>query len=121
MSDQLPLFPYAGQVPHANTDTSRAAAVALEERLGDWQAKVLLSLLESPATDEQLEERLGCVRTRTARPRRRELELAGFVEDSGERTEGYAGRPQIVWRLTAKGRARGAAFASGGGPPRGLG
>ena len=106
---QIPLFepvrPY-GQVPHAGTDTSRAAAEDMEPNLGKWQQRVLLTLLEAPATDEAIEERLGCIRTRTSRPRRRELELAGFVRDSGERAIGHAGKPQIIWALTPVGIAK---------------
>lgn len=99
----LPVFPYAGRVPDAGTDTSRDAAAAIAPKLGDWQEKVLRALAVRPMSDEQIEDYLGCARTRTSRPRRRELELKGYVKDSGERIEGDSGHKQIVWQLTAAG------------------
>lgn len=98
--------PYGGQPPSAPTDTSRAAADDMDPKLGEWQTRVLCALFLMPGTDEQLEARLDCERTRTSRPRRRELELAGYVRDSGARETGWAGKQQIVWELTAKGRAK---------------
>ncbi len=103
--DFEPVRPYAGHAPYADrSDTSIAAAKEINEKLGEWQKKVLLSLVH-PATDEMLEWRLGCERTRTSRPRRRELELAGYVEDSGQRIESdITGKLVTVWRLTEKGQ-----------------
>jgi hypothetical protein len=97
--------PYAGHVPFARgSDTSEQAAHEIEPRLGEWQRRVLLALVE-PASDEKLEWRLGCERTRTSRPRRRELVAAGYVEDSGRRVESdLSGKLVTVWQLTAKGR-----------------
>ena len=95
-------LPY-GHVPYAARDTSVEAAVALTPRVGKWQARVLEALACRPMSDEQLELYLGCERTRTSRPRRRELELLGLVEDSGERITGIGGTHVCVWRLTAAG------------------
>ena len=97
-------LPYGGHVPYAARETSVAAAVALTPKVGKWQARVLLALLNGPyMSDEQLELYLGCERTRTSRPRRRELELLGYVEDSGERVTGIGGTNVIRWRLTPAG------------------
>ena len=101
---QLPVMPYAGRVPAAPTDTSRAAAAAIESKLGSWQRKVLRALYEwGPLSDEALERVLHCETTRTSRPRRRELELTGFVCDSGDRVMGTSGTQVILWALTPKG------------------
>ena len=94
--------PYTA-TPYAARDTSVEAAVALTPRVGKWQARVLEALACRPMSDEQLELYLGCERTRTSRPRRRELELLGLVEDSGERITGIGGTHVCVWRLTAAG------------------
>lgn len=103
---QLPLLPYAGAAPAAPTDTSREAAEAIRPRVGNWQRRVLQALHDQPGlTDEGLERVLGCVATRTSRPRRRELALAGLVADSGERVMGSAGVHHICWVLTAAGEA----------------
>lgn len=106
--DFEPVRPYAGHAPYADrSDTSIAAAkdINSDEKLGEWQKKVLLSLVH-PATDEKLEWRLGCERTRTSRPRRCELTLAGYVEDSGDRVKSdISGKFVTVWRLTPKGEA----------------
>ena len=91
------------KLPYAARDTSVEAAVALTPKVGKWQARVLLALLAEPLTDEELERVLGCELTRTSRPRRRELELLGLVEDSGERITGIGGTHVCVWRLTAAG------------------
>lgn len=111
--DFEPVRPYAGHAPYADgSDTSIAAAKDINEKLGEWQKKVLLSLVH-PATDEKLEWRLGCERTRTSRPRRRELELAGYVEDSGERLKSdITGKWVTVWRLTPKGESAAARLTS---------
>jgi hypothetical protein len=107
--EQISLFeavrPYSGHAPYQRKDTSIQAAKDINEKLGEWQKRVLLSLVH-PATDEKLEWRLGCERTRTSRPRRRELELAGYVEDSGERLRSdITGKFVTVWRLTELGQS----------------
>lgn len=100
----IPTLPYGGKVPAAPTATSRQAARELAPKIGNWQRKVLICLYEHGSlSDEELEDRLDCVRTRTSRPRRRELELAGYVQDSGQRTQGIGGTPVILWQLTRSG------------------
>ena len=96
--------PYAGHAPYADgSGPSIEAAKDINPKLGEWQRRVLLSLV-NPATDEKLEWRLGCEHTRTSRPRRCELTIAGYVEDSGERLQSdLTGKWVTVWRLTEKG------------------
>lgn len=104
----LPVLPYGGAVPHVATDTSAAAAVAIAPKVGPWQRRVLLCLLEFGAcSDETIERLLDCQQTRTSRPRRRELELAGLVEDAGLRVKSaITGAQTICWQLTAAGEAK---------------
>ena len=101
----LPIFPYGGEVPHNDTDTSWAAAKAMKVKVSAWQAKVLLVLdKHGPLSDETIERLLDCVATRTSRPRRRELAAAGFVQDSDLRCKSaISGLLVICWELTAKG------------------
>lgn len=47
-------------------------------------------------TDEEIQERLNMVGN-TARPRRRELQLAGRVRDSGKTRPTRRGRKAVVW------------------------
>ena len=98
------VLPYHG-IPEAGTATSRAAARAIAPKAGTLQALVLTTLLDEPLTDEALEHRPGYWQTRSLRPRRRELELAGFVRDTGTRRGSLiSGHDAIVWGLTPKGR-----------------
>lgn len=102
----LPALPYAGRPPSNKTSTSKAAAEALLPKAKAWQRRVLLALYDFPLlSDEGLERYLHCEATRTSRPRRRELELAGYIEDSGARCIGVGGTNVIMWRLTPKGEA----------------
>ena len=54
-------------------------------------------------TDDELDWRNR--RDKPLRPRRRELEIAGYVRDTGVRRSSLtSGMLQIVWALTEKGR-----------------
>lgn len=48
-------------------------------------------------TDAEIQDALGLDGS-TQRPRRRELEQAGLVFDSGERRATHTGRAAVVWR-----------------------
>ena len=99
----LPVAPYSGRVPSAPKDTSVAAAEAFTPKHGTWQYRVLMAFYEyGPLTDEAL-ERLLNDHHRSARPRRRELEKSGFIEDSGSRVKGSAEVYQVLWQLTPQG------------------
>lgn len=101
----LPVRPYAGKVPSRPKDTSVAAAEAFAPKQGSWQWRVVMAFYQhGPLTDEAL-ERVLHDEHRSARPRRRELELKGFIEDSGERITGTAGMRQALWQLTTSGLA----------------
>lgn len=103
----IPVHPYGDTAPHRASDTSAAAAVAITPKLGAWQRRVLLCFHENgQLSDETLERLLDCQATRTSRPRRRELELAGLVEDSGDRVRSaVTGAMVILWDLSPAGAA----------------
>lgn len=104
----LPVLPYGGEVGHvAGSETSRAAAKAIEDKVGPKQAMVLLALdKHGPLTDEALTRVCGWPPENPARPRRRELTRTGFIRDSGDRCLGSSGLYQTLWCLTPKGEAK---------------
>lgn len=101
MNGQGDLFgPYGNLPGHARTDTSIAGAKGIAPRAGELQQKVLAFLRscgEDGATDEEIENHFGAEFSRATRPRRRELQLRGFVRDSGSRRAGRSGIKAIVW------------------------
>ncbi len=88
-----------------HSETSVAAAESISDRsLGDLHRKVYAYLLRTGgATDEAGINALG-MSPSTYRPRRRELELDGFVRDSGAKWKTASGRAAVVWVVTEKGR-----------------
>lgn len=103
-------LPYRGKPPHVNTETSIAAAESIEPVAGTMRAQVLdcirareeftLGLGCGPlgCTDDELEVLLS-MRHQTASARRRELQLQGFIVDSGWTRTTRSGREAIVWVL----------------------
>lgn len=104
----LPVKPYANKAPRVKgSETSAAAAEAIEPKLGTKQAVVLLALdKHGPLTDEALTRVCGWPPENPARPRRRELTRSGFVRDSGDRCIGGSGLYQTLWCLTDKGERK---------------
>ena len=101
----IPVRPYANRVPSAPSAPSKAAAAVIEKSLGKWQRRVLQALNEyGPLSDEALDRVLGCEATRTARPRRRELTMAGYIEDSNDRVMGVGGVMVTLWQNTQLGQ-----------------
>lgn len=101
----LPVLPYAGVPPSVDRDTSKAAAEAIGPKVGNLQCRVLLALYSQPGlSDEGLDRVLGL--TKPCRPRRRELEIAGFVRDSGQRSQGSSGLLMTCWELTKAGEIK---------------
>jgi hypothetical protein len=86
--------------------TSKAAADSIRPKaLGDLHRKVWAHIRDSGGcTDEAGQEALGLA-PNTYRPRRRELELAGYVGESGRTALTHSGRSASIWVVTAKGRA----------------
>jgi hypothetical protein len=86
--------------PAQNTDTSRAAAKAIQPCAQTLRWQVLGAIkrsLEYGCTDEEIQTQLGMAGS-TERPRRTELVSAGLVVDSGLTRPTASGRQAIVWR-----------------------
>jgi predicted ArsR family transcriptional regulator len=82
-----------------HSDTSRAAADAIEPRMNAQHGRILGYLTgrgPTGATDEEIALDLG-IAPSTARPRRVELQRMGKAKDSGRRKKTEAGRPAVVW------------------------
>jgi len=87
--------------------TSKAAALAAEPRTGSNRRRVLdavAAVARDPRTvgltDVEIQRATG-LNPNSARPRRRELVMGGWLEDSG-RTREHHGREHAVWVLTEK-------------------
>ena len=91
---------YDFMAPHQrHSDTSRAAAEAIEPKRGTKRRIVLDYIREmgdEGATDEEMQRRLF-MSGNTQRPRRVELLDAGFIKDSGARRKTPSGELAVVW------------------------
>lgn len=95
--------PYGGHPPHVDTDTSKAAADAIEVNAGTLRFQVLKFIEEAGAagrTDDEIEDLLR-MKGSTVRPRRRELEIGGKIRDSGQVRRTRSGRDATVWVVAA--------------------
>ncbi len=105
-SDQMNLFDQPAT--HANAPTTkRAAAVAIRPTAGRQRMKVLAYLQSQGtigATDEQIQLALDLTGN-SERPRRKELQALGLIEDSGHVRPTTSGRAAGVWGATTKGLA----------------
>jgi len=90
-----------GSVPYqAHSVTSRQAAKQVKGSAATLRAKVFDFITRSGgATDEEIQDGLG-MNPNTQRPRRRELQQKGLVEDSGHVRATRSGRKAVVWRAT---------------------
>ena len=83
----------------SHSPTSMAAAVEIAAKAPTLRGQVLRSLRDDgPATDEQIQQRLG-MGANTERPRRRELQKLGLVVDSGRTRPTLSGRQAVVWAV----------------------
>lgn len=84
---------------YRNTDTSRAAAKAMEPRLSNLQAKVMAALREhGPLATFEIAPLIG-ESYRSTQPRTSELRAKGLIVDSGKRREDpETQKLAIVWR-----------------------
>ena len=90
---------YGGTPPHQESETSLAAAEAIRPKAGSKRLEVLQLLeFKGPygATDEEIALALGKDRSCTI-PRRRELEIGGWVVDSGMTRLTRCKHKSIVW------------------------
>lgn len=82
-----------------HSDTSRDAAVRIAKDAETLRQQVYAYIVSRGghgATDEEGQAKL-CMDGNTYRPRRRELETAGVVMDSGQRRATSSGRSAVVW------------------------
>lgn len=92
--------PYRGEPPaQAHSPTSVAAAEQIKKSIGPLHRQILDHLKHHPSTDEEMMAALD-MGGNTERPRRRELELMGKIENSGIMRQTKSGREAVVWRLT---------------------
>jgi predicted ArsR family transcriptional regulator len=93
-------MPYRSDgIGYRSRDTSARAAEGIADRAPNLRTQVLGVLKGEPGglTSDEIAERLGRAFI-SIRPRVTELGNDGFVVDSGERRDGYFGKPMIVWR-----------------------
>lgn len=100
--NQLDLFnqrPRQPEPPHNGSATSREAAEEIEPTAATLRAKVFDFIKKhgsNGATDQEIQIALQ-MQGNTQRPRRKELEEAGLITDSGETRKTTSGRSAIVW------------------------
>jgi hypothetical protein len=98
------LFDYVAEVEpdppcQRHSVTSREAAESIKPDASELRRRVLAYLRgrgEDGATDEEMQDALGMGGS-TQRPRRRELELAETVRNSGRTRRTKSGRNAVVW------------------------
>lgn len=101
---QLDLFgqpPKPPDPPHSGSATSRAAAEQIRPNAETLRAKVLEYIEQRGqrgATDQEMQIGLH-MQGNTQRPRRKELEEAGLIVDSGLTRKTTSGRSATVWIL----------------------
>lgn len=82
-----------------HSPTSRAAAEAIKPCTGALHIQILDYLEDMRgATDEEMQAGLDMA-ANTQRPRRRELQQAGLIVDSGRTRATRSGRQAVVWTL----------------------
>lgn len=92
---------YGGEPPAVrHSDTSQSAAEQIRPSVGSLHKEIIgfLSGRGDGATDDEMQREMPMA-PNTQRPRRRELELAGRLVDSGERRPTKSGRKATVWVL----------------------
>jgi transcription initiation factor IIE alpha subunit len=87
-------------VHQRHSPTSRAAAEAIKMHVGPMHRVILRFLHDRSwgATDEEMQDVLD-IKESTQRPRRRELQQAGLIADSGKTRKTESGRRAVVWVL----------------------
>ena len=86
-----------------HSETSKAAAAAIEPIAGTLRAQMLEFIRSAPATgytDEEMQN-LMAMHSNTQRPRRVDLVRSGLVIDSGITRLTTSGRDAVVWKAVA--------------------
>lgn len=105
---EQPLFGNSTLTGRDHPETSFYAARLTLPRAGSRRHEVLKAIALSNTggrTDHELHLQLG-INLNTVRPRRKELQDDGWIEDSGLRRPTETGAPSIVWRVTQRGYDR---------------
>jgi hypothetical protein len=100
MSDQLPLLDWT-PAHQKHSETSKAAAIAIKPHVGPMHIAILKYLERwgaTGATDQEMQDYLD-LEGSTQRPRRRELQLWGYIVKSGTTRKTESGRAAVVWVL----------------------
>ena len=87
--------------PSTTRDTSLAAQAAIQNASSELQRKVyeyLFTCGDEGATDEEIQI-ATMLNGSTERPRRRELEKAGVIRNSGTTRRTLKGRSATVWKI----------------------
>lgn len=104
MEHQLSLFDRPPILEPTNAPTTRAAAqTAIKPDAARLRGQVLAYIRSrgaSGATDQEIQDALG-MSGDTERPRRRELQTAGLIVDSGKTRSTPSGRAAVVWVAAA--------------------
>lgn len=90
---------YPNAPGHRGVETSIAAAIALQPKLGRLQQKALAAIRDAGQqglTADELAMRLGLDRW-SIQPRTTELCRKGLIRDSGQRRPNCTGKKAIVW------------------------
>ena len=87
-----------------HSSTSHDASQSIAKHIGGLQERLLSYLADNPAgaTDEAMGEALK-LPGNTLRPRRRELQIAGLIKDSGRYGYTKSGRKAVVWVRSTQG------------------
>lgn len=107
IATETALEPRLGTTRRSDPATSHQAAADNAVRSGSQRHRVLGFLewrTSDGATDYEISEKLGLLRSSAAK-RRGELTELGLVEDSGGERLTDAGSRAIVWRITKAGRS----------------
>lgn len=97
MSNQLSILDLPPSVK--GSKTSYLAAEKIKRSVNTLRLKVFhYIVMNGPVTDEEIQEGLE-LGGNCERPRRRELQLRGMIEDSGEQGITKSGRKAVRWRV----------------------
>lgn len=93
------LFTWQDALPahQRHSPTSKAAAASIKPRIGPLHRLILRRLQDcGNMTDEEMQVEMG-MSANTQRPRRRELQVAGLIVDTGKTRKTRSGRAAVVW------------------------
>jgi hypothetical protein len=99
IKETLGPLPYDGEPPaQKHSRTSRDAATSIKHHVGPMHRRILdwLDLYPAGGSDERIARELDMGQN-TFRPRRRELQLMEYIENSGKTELTRARREAVIW------------------------